>query len=144
MKLSTRTRYAMRALIELAENNGKGPLQLKIIAERQDISIKYLEQLMAVLKSANLVRSVRGSKGGYILARPPAQIKLIEAFHCLEGTTATVECVENEDYCSRIADCATRKVWVQVQMAIEKVLQSITLQDLVNMSEGKRELNYQI
>jgi Rrf2 family cysteine metabolism transcriptional repressor len=144
MKLSTRTRYAMRALIELAENSGKGPLQLKIIAKRQDISIKYLEQLMAVLKSAGLVRSVRGSKGGYALTRAPEQIKLSDAFHYLEGTVTTVECVGNEDYCSRTADCATRKVWMQVQVAIDDVLKSITLRDLVKMSGGNRKLNYQI
>ncbi|MGD8785813.1 MAG: Rrf2 family transcriptional regulator [Phycisphaerales bacterium] len=144
MKLSTRTRYAMRALIELAENGGRSPLQLKIIAKRQDISIKYLEQLMAVLKSAGLVRSIRGSKGGYILTRGPEQIKLSEAFHCLEGTVTTVECVGNEDYCNRTADCATRRVWMQVQMAMDDVLKSITLRDMVKMSEGNRKLNYQI
>jgi Rrf2 family protein len=134
----------MRALIELAENGGKDPLQLKIIAKRQGISVKYLEQLMAVLKSAGLVRSVRGSKGGYILTRAPEQIKLSDAFHCLEGTVTTVECVGNEDYCSRMADCATRKVWMQVQRAIDDVLKSITLRDLVKMSEGNRKFNYQI
>jgi len=144
MKLSTRTRYAMRALIELSQNTGKGPLQLKIIAKRQDISVKYLEQLMAVLRSAGLVRSVRGSKGGYVLAKDPAQIKLSDAFHCLEGTVTTVECVENEDYCRRFADCAARQVWKQVQMAIENVLQSMTLQDLINKPIENKALDYQI
>ncbi len=144
MKLSTRTRYAVRAIIELAHNEGNKPLQLKIIAKRQDISIKYLEQLIAVLRSAGFVRSIRGSKGGYILAKEPSQIKLNDVFHCLEGTVNTAECVEDKDYCERAADCAARQVWAQVQQAIENVLQSITLQDLVDNTKNKKDLNYQI
>src|SRR4030043_2377349 len=97
MKLSTRTRYAVRAIIELAQNGNNKPLQLKIIAQRQDISVKYLEQLMAVLRSGGFVRSVRGSKGGYVLAKAPDQIKLNDVLHRLEGPVATVECVKNED-----------------------------------------------
>lgn len=144
MKLSTRTRYGMRAIIELAENDRKGPLQIKIIAQRQDISAKYLEQLMVVLKSAGLVRSIRGAKGGYVLAKTPNQIKLSDVFHCLEGPVTTVECIENEDYCRRSPDCVVRLVWIQVQEAIEGVLQSITLQDVVDRAKGDRALDYQI
>ena len=144
MKLSTRTRYGLRAIIELAENHGKGPLQIKTIAKQQDISAKYLEQLMAVLKSAGLVRSIRGSKGGYVLAKDPNQIKLNDVFNCLEGPVTTVECVENQNYCARVADCSARQVWVQVQNAIKDVLQSITLQDLVDRAKDKQALDYQI
>ena len=144
MKLSTRTRYAVRAIIELAQNDSKKPLQLKIIAQRQDISVKYLEQLMAVLRSAGFVRSVRGSKGGYVLAKAPNEIKLNDVMHRLEGTVATVECVENDDYCSRSADCAARYLWAQVEQAIDKVLEGITLQDLVNKANDENKLNYQI
>lgn len=144
MKLSTRTRYGVRAILELAMSGNKGPLQLKIIAQRQDLSVKYLEQLMVVLKAAGFVRSVRGSKGGYMLAKAPDQIELIDVLHCLEGTVATVECVENKDYCVRAADCAARDIWVKVQKAIEDVLKSMTLQDLVNRGKGKGALNYQI
>ncbi len=144
MKLSTRTRYAVRAIIELAQNGNNKPLQLKIIAQRQDISVKYLEQLMAILRSSGFVRSIRGSKGGYVLAKAPNQIKLNEVLHRLEGTVATVECVENEDYCSRSADCASRYLWVQVEQAIEKVLEAITLQDLVDKTNDKKKLDYQI
>lgn len=144
MKLSTRTRYGMRAILELAQSGKKGPLQLKIIAQRQDISVKYLEQLMVVLKTAGLVRSVRGSKGGYVLAKAPEQIALSEVLHCLEGSVTTVECVENREYCTRAADCAARELWVKVQKAIEDVLKSMTLQDLVAIGEEKKALNYQI
>jgi Rrf2 family cysteine metabolism transcriptional repressor len=144
MKLSTRTRYGVRAILELAANQSTEPLRIKTIAHRQDISVKYLEQLMAVLKSAGFVRSIRGSKGGYILAKPANQIKLSDIFDCLEGFVATVECLENENYCARVADCVTRQVWAEVQQAIMKVLQSVTLQDLVDRTRDKRTLNYQI
>lgn len=135
MKLSTRTRYGMRAIIELAQHEGKRPLQLKVIAERQDISVKYLEQLMSLLRSAGFVRSVRGSKGGYVLARPADQIKLNEVFRCLEGPVTTAECTEDESYCERSADCAARQVWVRVEAAIQDVLGSIKLSDLVQESK---------
>jgi Rrf2 family protein len=135
MKLSTRTRYGMRAIIELAQHEGKRPLQLKIIAERQDISVKYLEQLMSLLRSAGFVRSVRGSKGGYVLARPADQIKLNEVFRCLEGPVTTAECTEDESYCERSSDCAARQVWIRVENAIQDVLGSIKLSDLVQQAK---------
>jgi len=144
MKLSTRTRYGIRAMLELAENYGEGPLQIRVIANRQDISIKYLEQLMAILRSGGFVRSIRGSKGGYILSKVPAQIKLDELFTCLEGTVVAVECVEDENFCARAADCVTRQVWAQVQAAMVKVLQSMTLQDLVNRTKERKNLDYHI
>jgi Rrf2 family cysteine metabolism transcriptional repressor len=143
MKLSTRTRYGIRAIFELAQYEGQRPLQLRAIAERQDISVKYLEQLMGVLRSAGIVRSVRGSKGGYALARPPEQIKLSEVFHCLEGPVTTTECVEDEDYCKRSADCAAREVWVAVEAAINQVLDAITLADMVRRART-RGSDYQI
>lgn len=135
MKLSTRTRYGMRAVIELAQHQEKRPLQLKVIAERQDISIKYLEQLMSMLRSSGLLRSIRGAKGGYILARPPEQIKLSEVFRCLEGPVTTAECTENTDYCEHSKDCVAREVWIEVEAAIQKILRSITLADMVKRTK---------
>ena len=143
MKLSTRTRYGIRAVIELAQHKEKRPLQLKLIAERQGISIKYLEQLMSVLRSSGFIRSIRGSRGGYKLARSAEDIKLSEIFRCLEGPVTTAECTENKDYCERAADCVAREVWVQVEEAIHGVLDSITLGDLVKRVESPR-FNYQI
>jgi len=143
MKLSTRTRYGIRAIIELAQHEGKRPLQLKVIAERQGISVKYLEQLMSLLRAAGFVRSVRGSKGGYILARAPGQIRLNEVFRCLEGPVTTAECTENQDYCERAADCVAREVWIQVEEAIQRVLSSISLADLVERMEQPAS-DYQI
>jgi len=144
VKLSTRTRYGLRAAIELAKNHGKGPLQIKTIAREEDISAKYLEQLMAILKAAGLIRSIRGSKGGYVLAKAPNQIKLNDVFNCLEGPVTAVECIENKNYCARVADCLARQVWVQVQDAVKDVLQSITLQDLLDRAKDRRALDYQI
>jgi Rrf2 family protein len=143
MKLSTRTRYGIRAIIELAQYEGTRPLQLKTIAERQDISIKYLEQLMGMLRSAGLVRSVRGSKGGYTLGRPPEQITLSEVFRCLEGAVTTTECVGDEDVCKRSADCVARDLWIEVEAAIHHVLDSITLDDMVKRTKT-RGSDYQI
>jgi len=145
MKLSTRTRYGMRALLELAIAHNAGPLQIKMIAQRQNISNKYLEQLVSMLKTAGLVRSIRGPHGGYVLARPPEEIKLSDVFRTLEGPVLTVECVENENVCPSHADCATRKLWVQMNDAILSVLENKTLRDLVEMAEKeKRSMSYQI
>jgi Rrf2 family protein len=145
MKLSTRTRYGIRALLDIAEHSAGGPLQIRTIAQHEDISVKYLEQLMTILKSAGFVRSVRGAKGGYILAKTAKQIRLSDVFNALEGPSAiTVECLENKSYCARAADCAVRWVWAQMQETIMNVLGSITLQDLVDRAAKNRMLYYQI
>jgi Rrf2 family protein len=144
MKLSTRTRYGIRAVLELAENYGSGPLQLRVIAKDQGVSVKYLEQLMAMLKSAGIVRSVRGSKGGYVLAKPPAQVRVSECFECLEGSVITTECVEDENFCEKTNDCIARQVWTEVQMAVIEVLQSMTLQSLIDRAHKNEALNYNI
>jgi len=144
MKLSTRTRYGVRAMLELAVHYDKVPLQAKIIAQRQKISIKYLEQLLTMLKSGGFLRSIRGTKGGYTLTKPPNQIKLIEVFKALEGPVIIVECLEDGSHCAQVADCVARQLWAQVQEAIESVLESITLQDLLDKTKDKITLNYQI
>lgn len=144
MKISTRTRYGIRAVLELAENYHKGPLQLRIIAGRQDISMKYLEQIMAILKSGDFIRSIRGPRGGYMLAKAPNQIKLSDVFDCLEGHVTTVECVENENYCTRSIDCIAKQLWQQVHRAMRSVLQSVTLQDLLDKAKDNRSPDYQI
>jgi len=143
MRISTRTRYGMRAMLELAIAYGAGPLQIKVIADRQKISNKYLEQLVGIIKTAGLLRSLRGPHGGYVLTKPPQDIKLSEIFRALEGPVLTVECVENEQACDRYADCITRRLWIEVNDAILNVLTGKTLADLVEMAE-KEKLNYQI
>ncbi len=145
MKVSTRTRYSVRAALELALHYKQGPIQLRIIAERQEISVKYLEQLMAALMSGGFVRSIRGARGGYVLGRDPGQIRLSELFHCMEGQVATTECVDNSQCCDRSADCVARKVWQTLEGAIHETLDSFTLQDLVDMSKkAAGSADYQI
>ena len=132
MKLSTRSRYGVRALLELALNYNKGPLQIKIIAEREKISNKYLEQLVSALKMSGLVLSVRGPKGGYVLARPPEEINLSDVFVVLEGPLTTFDCLVDKSYCTRCGDCLTKNIWLKMQEAINGVLTSITLRDMAN------------
>jgi Rrf2 family protein len=132
MKLSTRSRYSVRALVELAIEYENGPLQIKIIAEREKISNKYLEQLVAILKTAGLVTSVRGPKGGYVLAKPPAEIKLLDVFMLLEGKITAFDCLVDKSYCTRCGDCLTKKVWLKMQEAIEGVLSSVTLKEMAD------------
>jgi Rrf2 family protein len=135
MKLSSRSRYGFRAILELAIEYGKGPVQIKTISDRESISNKYLEQLIAMMKASGLVRSIRGPKGGYVLARPPSEIKLSDIFRTLEGPLFTVECLEHPDMCSRFADCVTRDLWAEVQEAVLKILEGRTLQDMVDKAK---------
>jgi len=144
MKVSTRTRYGIRATIELAGHYKQGPLQLRIIAERQGISVKYLEQLMALLRSGGIVRSVRGARGGYVLAKAPNETRLSEVFHCLEGPVSTTVCVSDADYCERSTDCAARELWLSVEDAVNRIMDSYTLQDLMDKANKAQSANYQI
>ena len=132
MKLSTRGRYAARAMLDLALNYRQEPVVLSAIARRQQISEQYLEQLISPLKVAGLVRSVRGANGGFILAKSPSLIKIGHIVRAVEGSTALVECVDNPQACSRADDCLTRKVWVKATEAVDNVFDSITLQDLID------------
>ena len=144
MKLSTRSRYGIRAILELALHAGQGPLRIKSISKSQDISVKYLEQILALLKSGGFVRSIRGAKGGYLLAGSADKITLSDVFNCLEGPFISPECLEDNKYCNRAVDCATREVWASVRQSVKNVLDSITLQDLVDRAKSKKNLNYQI
>ena len=131
MKLSTRGRYATRALLDLALHQEDEPVLLKDIAQREKISLSYLEHLVTPLIAGGLVRSIRGAKGGVLLAKPAEQIKLSEVIQLLEGSTALVECVNNPEVCERSGSCVTRDVWCELKDAINGVLESKTLQDLV-------------
>ncbi len=139
MKMSTRGRYGIRALYELALHYGEGPVLIKDIAKRQGISQNYLEQIVLVLKAAGIIKSLRGAKGGITLARPPHQISLIEAIQTLEGSVAPVECVDNAEACPRANFCASRDIWVEMKQAINQVLVSKTLQDLVDQHKIKEQ-----
>jgi Rrf2 family protein len=131
-------------MVELAGRFEKGPVQLKSVAQSQQISVKYLEQLFARLRSGGLVLSKRGSKGGYLLAKSPENIKLSEIFLCLEGPVVTVDCIGHAEMCERAADCVTRTIWQDIEHAIMGVLESRTLKDLVVMDKPVKADSYQI
>jgi Rrf2 family protein len=137
MKLSTRGRYATLALLDLALHQGQRPAQLKDIAQRQEISLPYLEHLVTPLIAGGIVRSIRGARGGVWLAKAPEEIKLSEVLQLVEGSTAPVECIDNPGVCSRSASCVTRDVWSELKKAMDDVLESTTLQDLVERHKQK-------
>lgn len=140
MRLSTRARYGTRALLDIAVHGQDEPVQLKDIAERQQVSAAYLEQVIRPLVAAGMVRSLRGAKGGFVLGRPADGIRLIEAMAILEGPVALVECVGNAKACSRSEYCVTRDLWCEVSEAIVGVLEATTLLDLVKRQRAKQQL----
>ncbi|MFZ5597475.1 MAG: RrF2 family transcriptional regulator [Bacillota bacterium] len=141
MRLSTRGHYGLKAMFDLAKHYGAGPIPLKSVAERQNISEHYLEQLIAVLRKSGLVRSVRGAQGGYILARSPDKIVVGDIIRVLEGPIAPVECVSElrEVECDQADCCITRTVWEKVRDSIVQVLDSITLEDMCKDEEKNRQ-----
>lgn len=132
MRLSTKGRYSARTMLDLALHLGEGPVLVKDISERQSISRGYLEQLFIPLRSAGLVKSARGASGGFTLARPPSEIWLTEIMEVTEGSTAPVPCVDEPGFCTQSNECTTREVWVEMKRACDSLLDSITLQDLVD------------
>ncbi|NLP29350.1 MAG: Rrf2 family transcriptional regulator [Clostridia bacterium] len=130
MKLSTRGRYGVKAMVDLAVNYGDDPISIKSISDRQGISEYYLEQLFGPLRKAGIIKSIRGAQGGYILNRSPEQITVAEIIQVLEGPIEISDCIEgvacsNEDY------CATRLLWEKIKNSIDSVLDSTTLNDIV-------------
>ena len=147
MKLSTRARYGTRALLDLALHSDRGPVLLKDIAQRQQISVRYLEHLITPLIAGGILRSTRGPKGGVSLARSPGDIRLGEVIQLLEGSIALVDCVEHPDVCTRSELCVTRDMWEELGDAMNRVLESTTLQDLVEnkkIKDQNEEITYYI
>ena len=136
MKLSTRSRYGTRLLLDMAQHYDQGPIQLGDIAKRQDISVKYLEQIIIPLKKANYVLSVRGPKGGHFLAKPPEDITLGEIVALLEAGPSLVECIEHAEVCRRSATCPTRPIWKEAAQAMFDKLDAITLADLAERARA--------
>jgi Rrf2 family protein len=147
MRISTKIRYGTRAMLELASHYGEGPIELKEIAKKENISLKYLEQVIIPFRSAGLVKSVRGSKGGYSLAKSPSEIFLNDLVEILEGPINLTECLRDPKVCQKSASCVTREIWEEVSEAIYKIFHSITLEEMVNRKREKEGLNpsmYQI
>jgi Rrf2 family protein len=132
MKLSTRSRYGTRILLDLARHHDQGPVQIGEISKRQDISVKYLEQLIRPLKQAHLVTSVRGPKGGHLLAKKPEDITLGQIVRLFEGQSELVECISHPEKCSMAEDCQVRLAWQDATRVLYEKLDSTTIADLVN------------
>lgn len=131
MKISTKGRYALRLMLDLALNSSGSAIPLKEVAERQEISDKYLEQIVTQLSRAGLVRSVRGAGGGYLLTREPEAYTVGEILRVLEGSLAPVSCAEGMSCCARADRCVTMEVWQEIQAAVAGVVDHMTLADLV-------------
>lgn len=144
MKLSTKGRYGVKAMVDLAINYGKEPVSIKSISERQNISEYYLEQLFSTLRKGGLIKSIRGAQGGYVLKEEPKDITINDIMELLEGPVEISSCLM-EDTCDNMEECPTRLLWVRMKHSIEEVMSSTTLQDMVddykNMKKVKIEIN---
>ena len=136
MKLSTRSRYGVRLMLDLALHADEGPVRLGSVAQRQGIGVKYLEQIIIALKKADYVTSVRGPKGGHLLTRPPEEITVGEIVGLLEGGLKLVKCVQYPEECVRSSSCVTRILWMEATEAIRERLDAITFRELMNRSSG--------
>ncbi|HWT75809.1 MAG TPA: Rrf2 family transcriptional regulator [Mobilitalea sp.] len=145
MKISTKGRYALRLMLDLALNNTGEYITIKSIAARQDISEKYLEQIISLLNRAGYVKSVRGAQGGYRLAKEPSDYTVGMILRLTEGSLVPVDCLEeNNAECTRAGGCVTRTVWAELYSAITSVVDRITLQDLVDKQNNMVPFDYMI
>ncbi len=138
MKLSTKGRYGLRAMVDLAENSEEGPVSIQSIASRQELSEKYLEQLLGMLKKAGLVTSVRGHQGGYRIAGDMAAISAGDILRALEGELTPVDCAgfKEDSSCKAAKSCVTKYVWKRINDSLEEAVDSITLKELVEQSRS--------
>ncbi len=139
MKLSTKGRYGTRLLLDLALHQHEEPVLLRDIALRQDISLHYLEHLVTPLVAGGIVRTTRGPKGGISLVKPPEQVKLSDVIQLLEGSMAPAECVNDPTVCNRSGICVTRDVWDELKRTTDGILESITIQNLVERHKQKMQ-----
>lgn len=145
MKISTKGRYALRLMLDLALHNNGECVSIKEISERQGISDKYLEQIITVLNRAGYVRSVRGAMGGYMLSKNPKEYTVGNIIRLMEGNLAPVSCIEDEENrCERAASCVTVEIWEKINEAVNNVIDNITLADLVSRTYEKAGADYSI
>jgi len=145
MKLSTKTRYGTRAIIDIAQNSENGRTMLKDIAARQSLSPKYLDHILSAMRRAGLIRNIRGKGGGYILSKTPASITVKDILEAVDGTFEPVECLSNTDLCDNVPSCAARDVWLRMKEAVDGVLEEATLQSLLEKNSLNKNLsNYSI
>lgn len=139
MKISTKGRYALRLMLDLAQNNTGEMVRIKDISARQGISEKYLEQIITALKKAGYVKSLRGAQGGYRLAKEPAEYTVGMILRLTEGNMSPVACLEDEvNQCERAAECTTLRLWMMLDDAIKGVIDKVTLQDMLDWSREQQ------
>lgn len=143
MRVSTKGRYALRLMLDLAANDTGAPIRLKDAAKRQSISEKYLEQIISILNRAGFVRSVRGPQGGYVLVRSPEEYTAGMILRLTEGSLSPVDCVEHGGVCVREQGCATKMLWQQLNDAVNGVVDRVTLQDLLEWQIQEEEVKEQ-
>ena len=139
MKISTKGRYALRLMVDIAQHTNGAPVSLRDTARRQQLSDKYLEQIVTPLARAGLVRSVRGAGGGYLLTRKPEEYTVGDILRPLEGDLAPVECATDENFCEHSCDCVTVELWQDIHRAVSAVVDSTTLADLLARQQAKRD-----
>ena len=136
MKISTKGRYALRLMLDLAENDAGTPISVKDIAERRGISDKYLEQIISMLNKAGFVKSIRGAQGGYMLSKQPSEYTVGMILRLAEGSLAPVSCIEGDVPCERVGKCGTAALWKKVNDAVNGVIDTTTLQDLLDWHQN--------
>lgn len=144
MMISTRGRYALRMMLDLAEHQGDGYVALRDVAQRQDISKKYLEQIIPVLNRAGLLQTTRGYQGGYRLSKFPSHYTVGEILRATEGSLSPVACLESETPCPRRNDCATLPIWEGLEKVVGAYLDGITLQDVLEQARSRSGNDYVI
>ena len=147
MKLSTKGRYGVRLMLDLAAHYGEGPVLLREISRREDISEKYLWHLINPLKSAGLIHATRGAHGGYTLVKAPSEITVKDIFEVVEGPICLVDCIENPATCKRSDFCIARDLWGDASKALAESLEKTTLASLVKKQKDKKQrktVNYEI
>ena len=140
MKLSTKGRYGVKAMVDLAINYGGSPVSIKSISQRQNISEYYLEQLFSSLRKAKLIKSIRGAQGGYILNRQPEDITVSDIIEVLEGPIEISDCLDGVT-CNNVDCCASRLLWKKIKTSIDEVTNSVTLKDIVEDYKAMKEKN---
>ncbi len=144
MKISTKGRYGLRVILELALHYGNGAVSMDTISKNQDISVKYLHNILTRLKHANLVRAIRGSEGGFVMSQPPSQTTASDVVQAMEGPFELIECISNPALCKRSPQCVTMKVWSDLGKVMENFLSSMTIEYLVQQQKNKQNLTFHI
>ncbi|MDA3811563.1 MAG: Rrf2 family transcriptional regulator [Spirochaetaceae bacterium] len=144
MKISTRSRYAARAIIEIARHSKDNPITRKVICKSQQISSSYLENILIILKNQGIIKTTRGPKGGYTLAKEASEITMFDIISIFEGSISAVHCIDDPKNCKRNQNCPTKIVWEELMESQTKTLKSFTIERLIKLNANSSVLDYSI